>query len=99
MRELYDRLFDVLRKLDREKPTHGVKIIFAFFVHDANHLMLCGFRILENFVNFPQFERSFVFFVSDADCEVLLLSHVHSRRLIFIRRLPIPCASNQWISA
>jgi hypothetical protein len=75
MRELYDRLFDVSRKLDLEKPTHGVEIIFAFFVYDANHLMLCGFRIFENLVDFPQFQRSFIFFVSDADCEVLLPSH------------------------
>ena len=75
MRELYDRLFDVLRKLDREKQTHGVEIIFAFFVYDANHLMLCGFRILQNLVDFPQFQRGFVFFVADADCEVLLLNH------------------------
>jgi hypothetical protein len=75
MRQLYDRLLDVLWKLDREKPTRGVEVVFAFFIYDANHLMLKGFRIFENLVDFSQFQRGFVFFVSDADREVLLFSH------------------------
>ena len=47
------------------------EIVFTFFIDHAKHVVLCGSRVLEDFVDLAQFKRLLLFIVPDADCELL----------------------------
>jgi hypothetical protein len=89
-------VFDSLWQVKRQEPSLGVKVIFALFVDNANEITLLGSRMFKDFVDLSQFKRFFGPLVLNTDRELLRLAHADSRkRLIFILRFPIPCASNQ----
>jgi hypothetical protein len=93
---LEDRLLDISRELDGDEPTCGIQVVLTLLIYNANHLMLGRVVVLENFVNLSKLERCFLLRVVNADGEMLLAAHIFlTRRLIFMRRLPIPCPSNQ----
>jgi len=61
------RLLDRLRKLNADKIRRGVKIVFAGFVHNANHVVLGGKFVLEHRIQLSQFQGCSVIMVLYAD--------------------------------
>src|SRR5947207_12051108 len=99
--EFHDGFLNVVGKVDGNKPIPGVEIVLALFVNHAKHIVFFGGRILKGLINLTQLKRLFLIIVPHADSE-MLRGFVHdysSSRLIFILRLPMPCASNQCTSA
>src|SRR3954453_2047162 len=101
MNQFENRGRNVLRKFDGQEPISRVEIVFAFFINHAPQVVLLGRSVLEHLVNLAKLERFLMLFISNTDSE-LFFYFVHDRsrrRLIFILRFPMPCASNQCNSA
>src|SRR6267143_1339090 len=76
-----------------------VEIVFAGLVNDAHVIFWVVVLRGKHLINLAQFQRRFITFVVQTNCERHCSVSQSKSRLIFISFFPIPCASYQCSSA
>ncbi len=64
-----------LRQGDGREQTGGEEIVFARFVHDAEHFLAFGFFVGQQLVNLARFEGGFVTVTAEANHEFFLSAY------------------------
>jgi hypothetical protein len=69
------RLFDVMGQMNGHEPARWIQVVFFFLIDYPKVAVTSSPLVLEDLVNFPQLERTFVPGIADADRVVSRVVH------------------------